>query len=496
MKIRSTSAKSQRGVYLIFFALLLFPLLGGLALTFDGALLYIARLHLIRAVDNSILMAPMLMIGTQDLTRDDVRDGLEKKLRAQISRKYNLSDLTASVVVPDLGEATVSAELNRRFVFAPAVFKVGSSLVSFTSNVIVPRVNASVVIDCSWSMSRIDTLSPCQLKIGTALAAGGHVVAFLRENFDRIALSFFAENGQNMVRFNETSTGGYDKSLLGATGTSLLNNCDGWSNIGDGVRIAASQIDELRVAIGPELSEELNLVLIFTDGLTNHAKMRLANTTATSGVDPDSDYHVFITNFKENLSVPDLYQASGYALRQIPLAGDSQTGYLPSKPSCESDEGYPASTPPDHSSCFTSGFAFLAPTGNVIAAPSDISGPIAHEMMFLHALTMSDQIRAESRAHIYALTISDPGSKESSRFDETTLNLGIGKMETIDAFMRRLTIPPESASDPSFRYIPTATAEYNQNKDFSGDAFRVKTQIDATRGTRSALADIWYRKQY
>jgi hypothetical protein len=144
------------------------------------------------AVDNSILLSPMLLIGLRHLTSAKVKDALETKLKAQISLNYPLPDLSFNVEVPDLGTARISARLSRRLFLAPVIFNSNtSSDVFFDSGVIIPRVNAVVAIDCSWSMSCIDTLNPGQMKIGTALAAPNYVLEYLRESYDRVSLSIF-----------------------------------------------------------------------------------------------------------------------------------------------------------------------------------------------------------------------------------------------------------------------------------------------------------------
>lgn len=173
-------------------------------------------------------------------------------------------------------------------------------------------------------------------------------------------------------------------------------------------------------------------------------------------------------------------------------------GYSDLRPICESDTGYPASTPPDHSACFSSGFSFISPSGAIVGPASDANAGTVHGMMFLKAISEADNLRTSLQLYVYSFVVGDAASPDSSRFDVKTLpftaNTGLNKADAIDVFMRRVTIPPEAVADPSFKYIPSATAEYTANKKLSGDSFRIKSQVDAKRGTRSALGDLWFRK--
>jgi hypothetical protein len=498
MKYPSTERNSQRGVYIVLSPILLLVLLSVAALAFDSLNLILARYRLMRAVDNSILSSPMLLIGSRDLTSAQVKEALEKKLKAQISLNYPLSDLSFNVEVPDLGTARISARLSRRLFLAPVVFNSNtSSDVFFDSEVIVPRVNAVVAIDCSWSMSRIDSLNPGQLKIGTALAAANYVLEYLRESYDRVSLVIFDQEATVVIPFTPNPGGGFNAQDIKSAGLSKLSLCDSWSDISDGLKVSSGQIDNLKNVMASDLSDELNLVLLLTDGLTSHAKFKFPNAIASSGIQNNREYHAFITNYAEDLLTTGVFRVSGYALRAAPLNSSVvgiSDGYSDLKPACETNTGYPASVPPDHSTCFTNGFSFTTPDGNIIGPASNVSGKTAHEMMFLQAIITADDIRSSTNALLYALAISDPASAESSRFAEDTLGLGLNKEESIDTFMRRLTIPPESAADPDFNYVPSATVAYNDNKSLSGDTFRIKTHVEAKRGTRSALAALWYRK--
>lgn len=489
MKLRSIShnrkTSSQQGAILIFIAFLFPLILAFIGMGVDVSNLILAKLRTQTAIDNSIMHAPMLIIGTS-LTDSQIADLLRERVKANMLTRVKTDFISEPDITVTPTQVSIGFRTRQKFYIMPGAFfgTAKSSQVAGYAKMIIPRVNLVVAVDCSKSMTLQDDMAGTgQTRYLTALGGLGQVGDWLREDFDRVAL----------VTGNHVWDVGVDFRPLGSnpsySATEILTvlatqTCDSWTNFGDAMEMARKPIVN---AAPPITGDDLKLVVAFTDGHIQHGSFNITNGNNLPADDFGNHvYHAFISNMT---AVGGVYRPAGASLRRFRLTGDAP--WDDRRPPCDPSTASPPVVPPDISGCFSGGSINIqTPVGTIsrpISSSSESQAQAVRELAHLEAITEAQASR-NAGISVYVIGVGAPA--------KTTLEVPFGFGPDYNKFMydymRRVSLSPKPPT-VTFPEVISHASEQGAHRNEVGDFFLAHSDVEPSEALRIALADLAFK---
>jgi hypothetical protein len=305
----------ESGAFMPMFVATTLFIIAMLGLALETANLTMSSLRIYNAVDASIQTAPLLFVG-HSYSQSEISDRLDALTKANFesdglpqSRLVNFGVTFGTDAGGAINRATIDATVRAPYWFLPAALDVGNFAdLNARTSVTVPRVNMAVIIDLSKSMTdEDDPTSPSGTQRKAETAAGGlyFIGEWLRDTFDRIALISFSDASTRIADFQ--SGGGYNRAEIQSRLFAMQDYPSGWTNMSSGFYDARTNFAS--ISPGPD---DLNAVVVMSDGHLTHGKANFVNTTGL----PSGVYHFQAETFD---SLADGCGASGTDHVSVPI---------------------------------------------------------------------------------------------------------------------------------------------------------------------------------
>jgi hypothetical protein len=473
--------RSESGVFLVLFCILIFLLIGLIGFAVDLTLVASAKLNLRYIVDNTLMNAPIMVLA-HDYDTSEVKDRLTNLSKANLELD-GYGDRTILDITYDVQDTEIqaSAKIKKGLSLSKGFVTQSDSLdLNVESLLKLPRVNLLILYDYSRSMLDIDTFKPTQNKMTTALGGIAALSKWLRPSIDRVALVNFSDFAKLAVPFE--SDGGYSPKEV--VDKLLDTSFHSWSNLNDALRIGLDQFKKL-----PVKDDEVNLLAVYSDlranaGLLNFDSSAILNLPPTS---TGFQYYTFpakMTDFSKlppDINFPtglELNKVKAFTLRKFPLS--SIAPWLPQKPACELGKWdiknfagiflYYASEVPDITACLK-GSAVVGPYVGIINSglPADNSSYFIQQSLTL-AIDQADAIR-NLDVSVYTVMLGTkeigpsqvfPGALGSMVVDDFSFN-----------YLNRFNLNSKSLLGVEFPGISEASPLFTSKfKNYTGDWFQ------------------------
>jgi len=238
-------ARDPRGAVLLIVAGSMLFMLGMAGLVLDSGRGYLARLHLTRAVDAAALT------GARTLRAGE---GEARSQATAVARANGVADgldettLGVDIATDAKGESTVEVTAAQS---VPTIFMrlfgIDHINVRAAAVAAVPPVDIILVIDQSGSLGQVGAWDDLQ-------AAAREFIAYFNDDIDQMGLVSFQTRAANRFMIDHGFRTPIESRINGMSS-------DGWTNYGEGLRLAYEQITSSNVR-----ERSAKVVVFFTDG--------------------------------------------------------------------------------------------------------------------------------------------------------------------------------------------------------------------------------------